>query len=494
LSFDLSGFKESFKEFGFSFDEIQGLMKMFDPDSSGICGSLVFRHLARMFGKNVSTWTPSDIDFCVTKQKDYDFVKKHFKDQGCQVIDSFAPTSRYSDSMADVVRVCEIYPKDASTFAKHLQVILVRPDDGGGLVSHLKQVDLDVTRVAYTTRGFIGVGNALESIAAGESSFPTIFRNSRCLNKTFRRSVKYSKERGVKINYPKYINYTPYSIWSVGSYSIWSVGSLSSRVTDVYARYSSGTLVLKSARAEDVKKRSEKLASERVKELTEEVETQKKKIADLEAAVEDEYSDDEDYDELVEKVGGYKAKMAMILSIVNSEAAEEVEKLKKKLESTKLLKTEHEKALASLKTEHEAAMASLKAEHEKSLTSFKTDHEASLASLKSFQKELESKHEAKLSDVSAKLTVAVDDLTQLQEKVTSQKKQLDTEVDHSKALQQENRDLTAKVKDLEDKLQTKVDNVVKLQQDYHEASKKLDASTAKFEALRKSILEHVSDE
>jgi uncharacterized protein YaaQ len=374
--------------------------------------------------------------------------------------------------MADVVRVCEIYPKDASTFAKHLQVILVRPDDGGGLVSHLKQVDLDVTRVAYTTRGFIGVGNALESIAAGESSFPTIFRNSRCLNKTFRRSVKYSKERGVKINYPKYINYTPYSIWSVGSYSIWSVGSLSSRVTDVYARYSSGTLVLKSARAEDVKKRSEKLASERVKELTEEVETQKKKIADLEAAVEDEYSDDEDYDELVEKVGGYKAKMAMILSIVNSEAAEEVEKLKKKLESTKLLKTEHEKALASLKTEHEAAMASLK----------------------SFQKELESKHEAKLSDVSAKLTVAVDDLTQLQEKVTSQKKQLDTEVDHSKALQQENRDLTAKVKDLEDKLQTKVDNVVKLQQDYHEASKKLTASTAKFEALRTSILEHVSDE
>jgi hypothetical protein len=407
-----------------------------------------------MFGKDVSTWTPSDIDFCVTKQKDYDFVKKHFKDQGYMVYDSFTPTSPYSESMADVVRVCEIYPKGFTTSVKHLQVILAQPADGGGLVSHLKQVDLDVTRVAYTTRGFIGVGNALESIAAGESSFPTSFRNIRCLNKTFRRSVKYSKERGVKINYPKYITYTPYSMWSVGS--------LASNVTDVYVRYSYGNLILKSARAEDEKKRTEELASERVKKLTEEVETQKKKIADLEAAAEDEDSDeDEDYDELVGEVGGYKAKMAMILSIVNPEAAKEVEKLKKKLESTKQLKAELE---------------------------------AAMASLISFQKELESKHEAKLSDVSAKLTVASDDLAKLQEKASSQKKLLDAEMDHSKTLQQENRDLTAKVKDLEEKLQTEVDNVVKLQQDYHEASKKLTASTAKFEALRTSILEHVSDE
>ena len=479
LSYDLSGFKESFKEFGVSFDEIQGLMKMFDPDSSGICGSFVFRHLARMFGKDVSKWAPSDIDFCVTKQKDYDFVKKHFKDHGYMVYDSFTPTSRYSDSMADVVRVCEIYPRGytRSMGSKHLQVILARPADGGGLVSHLKQVDLDVTRVAYTTRGFIGVGNALESIAAGESSFPTSFRNIRCLNKAFRRSVKYSKERNVKIKYPTYITYIPNSMWRVVS--------LTPSVSDVYTRHYSGKLVLRSARAAEVEKAQQQSDSEKVKELTQQVETQKKKIEDLEAEAEadDSDSDDEDYDELQQKVGGYKAKMAMILSIVNSEAAEEVEKLKKKLESTK-----------SLKAEHEASMASLKAEHEKTLTSFKTDHEASLASLKSFQKELESKHEAKLSDVSAKLTVAADDLTQLKEKAFSQKKLLDTEMDHSKTLQQENRDLASKVKDLEDKLQTEIDNVVKLQQDYHEASKKLTASTAKFETLRKSILEHVSDE
>ena len=475
LSYDLSGFKESFKQFGFSFDEIHGLMKMFDPDSSGICGSLVFRHLARMFGKDVSKWTPSDIDFCVTKQKDYDFVKKHFRDQGCKTIDSFTFMSPYSDSMDDVVCVCEIYPKDSTASQKHLQVILVQPGDGGGIVSHLKRVDLDVTRVAYTTRGFIGVGNALESIAAGESSFPTRFRNVHCLNKTFLRSVKYSESRGVKINYPKYITYILHSMCDARS--------ITTNVNNVYAWFSYGKLILKSARAEDEKKHMEKIASEQVKELTDQVETQKKKIADLEAEAEDsDDSDDNDYDELQQKVGGYKAKMAMILSIVNPEAAEEVEKLK----------AEHEATLTSLKAEHEAASTSLKTGHEATLTSLKAEHEAALTSLKSLLKELDLKHEAKLSDMSAKLTVVADDLTKLHEKASSQKKQFDAEVDHSKVLQQENRDLTIKVMDLEDKLQTETDNAVKLQQDYHDASEKLTASTAKFEALRASILEHVS--
>jgi len=456
LSYDLPGFKESFKEFGFSFDEIHGLMKMFDPDSSGICGSLVFRHLARMFGKDVSKWAPSDIDFCVTKQKDYDFVKKHFSDQGFLVRNSFTPSSRYSNSMADVMFVCEIYPNKIPASQKPLQVILVRPDDGGGVVSHLKQVDLDVTRVAYTTRGFIGVGNALESIAAGESSFPARFRNIRCLNKTFFRSVKYSEGRGVKINYPKYITYTPQT-----------GGIFSICVANIYARFSHGKLILKSARAEDEKKRTEALASERVKQLTEQVELQRKKIEDLEADDSDD-DNDEDYDKLQQDIGGYKTKLAMILNIVNPEADEKIRKLEDELES---LKSTHEWDIASLNSAHEKA----------------------LASLKTLQKDLERKHEAGLSDVSAKLTVAVDDLAQLQKRVVSQKEQLDTEMDRSKVLQQENRDLTVRVKSLEDRLKVEIDNSVKLQKDYHEASKKLTASTTKLEGLRASILEHVSE-
>jgi len=414
-----------------------------------------------MFGKDVSKWTPSDIDFCVTKKADYDFVKKHFKDQGYYVYDTYTnTTSPYSDSMADVTRVCNIYQNVRSS-VEFLQVILAQPIDGGGLVSHLKHVDLDVTRVAYTTRGFIGVGNALESIAAGESSFPSKFRNIRCLNKTFRRSVKYSR-RGVTINYPKYITYVPQSILRISS--------ICSSVRDLYTRHSIGKLVLKSSR-------SEESDSAKVMKLTEQVEFQKRKIDELEAAADDsDDSDEDDYDDLVEKVGGYKAKMAMILSIVNSDAADEVEKFKKKLETT------------------EKTLASLKSDHEKTLASLKSDHEKDLVWLRTLQKDLESHQTAKLSDVSAKLTVAVDDLAQLQKKAMSQKKLLNVEMEHSNVLQQENRDLTTKVKDLEEKLQIEIDNVVKLQLDYHEASEKLTASTTKFETLRSSILEHVSDE
>ena len=200
LSISTSNFKKGFAHFGFSFKVIRQLMARCEQNSVGIMGSYTFKHVSESLGISTQNWEtqPSDIDICITNPDTFKRFCNYYRRNNFHVETEFQ-NNGYCESMADVGEVVNIRPYRWSE--KHLQLVLLKCKT---VEEHLRNVDFDFTRVAYTTRGFMCVGNAIQSITSKKCKFLSSFSSIKQFNKTWKRSIKYIG-RGIEFEYPDVI-------------------------------------------------------------------------------------------------------------------------------------------------------------------------------------------------------------------------------------------------------------------------------------------------
>lgn len=202
-------FQNNFENYGFNFIGISNLIQSAKPNTVGIIGSYTFKHISELLGVKTHKWDnePSDIDICITNEETFRNFILYFRRRGYDIEYEFEKIHEYSITMSDVDKVVNVRQNLTST--KYIQLILLNCKT---VEEHLRNVDFDFTRVAYTNEGFMYLGNAIESISSRKCKFPSSFNSIKQFNKTWKRSIKYIG-RGIEFEYPDVIDINGYSIY-----------------------------------------------------------------------------------------------------------------------------------------------------------------------------------------------------------------------------------------------------------------------------------------
>lgn len=195
-------FQDDFVNYGPNFRGINNLIQSATPNTVGIIGSYTFKYVSELQGVSTHNWDsqPSDVDICITNIETFRNFCCYFRRRGYDIEYEFEKIHDYYTTMADVEKVVNIRRKPTST--KYIQLILLNCKT---VEEHLRNVDFDFTRVAYTSGGLMYIGNAIESIASRKCKFPSSFDSIEQFNKTWKRSIKYIG-RGIEFEYPDVIN------------------------------------------------------------------------------------------------------------------------------------------------------------------------------------------------------------------------------------------------------------------------------------------------
>ena len=195
-------FHDDFEIYGFNFIGISNLIQSAKPNTVGIIGSYTFKHISELLGVSTHNWDsqPSDIDICITNIETFRNFILYFRSRGYDIEYEFEKIHEYYTTMANITKVVNIRRKPTSI--KYIQLILLNCKT---VEEHLRNVDFDFTRVAYTNQGFMYLGNAIESISSRKCDFPSSFDTFKNFNKTWKRSTKYIG-RGIEFEYPDIID------------------------------------------------------------------------------------------------------------------------------------------------------------------------------------------------------------------------------------------------------------------------------------------------
>ena len=183
---------DAIEAYGFPTDLIKAIMFDYTSDQIGIGGSFFLKFLLEKKNGMKEGWQASDVDIFVTEYSILEDFKAKFGWYEMKEI-QIDYCSTYS-SMNGVTDVLAIYGDRGNK----LQIVVV---DKTSIGEHLRDCDLDFTKIAFTKDMVVTTEKTFEAIDNRQTQFPDTFRDVHHFIKVWFRAEKYRK-RGFKILYP----------------------------------------------------------------------------------------------------------------------------------------------------------------------------------------------------------------------------------------------------------------------------------------------------